>query len=96
MLNKASKSIKYKRIVFYYDELTRHRVDYDTALAFMSYVFNVSHNYLLQIIKNTVPFDRSVRLEHQDIDVKAIEAFVQKLFKNARDCRQIQMKFDKD
>lgn len=94
MLNNASKSIKYKRIVFYYDELTRHRVDYDTALAFMEYVFSVSRNYLVQIVKENSQQHKDVRLEHSDIDVKAIEAFVQKLFKNARDTRQMKLKFD--
>lgn len=95
MLNKASKSIKYKRIVFYYDELTRHRVDYDTALSFMGYVFGVSHNYLLQIVKGSMPYDKGVPLDHKDIDVKAIEAFVQKLYRQAKDCRQMELKFDK-
>jgi len=96
MLNNASKAIKYKRIVFYYDELTRHKVDYDTAFDFMEYVFSVSHNYLVSIIKDHNRYNKDVKLEHADIDVKAIEAFVQKLFKQARDTRQIELKFDKD
>ena len=95
MLNNASKSIKYKRIVFYYDELTRHRVDMDTALAFMEYVFSVSRNYLVQIVKDGNLY-KDIKLDHADIDVKAIEAYVQKLFKQARDNRQMELKFDKE
>lgn len=94
MLNGASKDIKYKRIVFYYDELTRHRIDYETALQFMEYQFNVSRNYLVQIIKDYHKYNKAIKLEHADIDTKAIEAFVQKLFKKAKDDRQMELKFD--
>ncbi|MDO9255429.1 MAG: hypothetical protein Q7U54_07955 [Bacteroidales bacterium] len=100
MLNDVSKQIKYKRILFYWGELARHRVDIDTALDFMQYMFSVSKDYIVQIVKGYYDFDKTVALDHSDIDILVIEAFVQKLFKQARNNRrnevQTKIEFEKD
>jgi len=75
--------IKFQRIVFFYDELSRHNIDFDVAVKFMEYVFNVSPAWITKIIKGYVPFEPS-RLEHSDIDCQTIDAFVRKLYKKAR------------
>lgn len=90
-MHNCNKDTKYKRIVFYYDELTRHKVDYNTALEFMCYMFSVSREYLVQIIKNYHHYNKEVKLEHADLDLKVIDAFVQKLFREARNNRQLDL-----
>lgn len=87
----VSKDTKYKRIVLYYDELTRHRVDYNTALDFMGYVFSVSREYLVQIIKDYHKYNKDIQLEHADIDLICIDSFVKKLFREARNNRQLEL-----
>ena len=94
MLNNSSKNIKYRRVLFFYDELTRHRVDYETALGFMEYIFGVSRGYLVQIIKGCHKYDEDTVMEHRDVDIKTIEVYVQKLYRDARDKRQVELKFE--
>lgn len=75
--------IKFQRIVFFYDELSRHNIDFDVAVKFMEYVFNVRAPWITRVIKGYVPFEK-VALEHNDIDIQMIDAFVRKLYKQAR------------
>lgn len=78
--------IKFQRIVFFYDELSRHNIDFDVAVKFMEYVFNVSAPWITRVIKGYVPFER-VQLEHSDIDIQMIDSFVRKLYKQAKASR---------
>jgi hypothetical protein len=77
--------IKRLRILKYYQELTRHKIDYDECLKFMSYEFNMIIPCLIRIIKKYNETDfTDTKLEHFDIDLITIDAFANKLFKEAR------------
>ncbi|MDZ4212312.1 MAG: hypothetical protein U1C59_11440 [Methylotenera sp.] len=79
--------IKCQRIMFFYTELSRHNIDIDAALKFMEYVFNVRAPWLMRIVKGYVPYDATPALEHSDVDLQTIDAFVRKLYKQAKAAR---------
>lgn len=80
--------------MLYYDELSRHKVDIDAALEFMEYVFSVRSNWITRIVKGSVEFNK-VDLPHGDIDLMCIDAYVQKLFKQAKkDRKQLEFVFE--
>ena len=78
--------IKHKRIVLYFNELSRYKISIDTALRFMSYIFNVSEVYILDIVrgrKSELKKLKDVRLEYYDMDIACIETFATHLLKNS-------------
>lgn len=76
--------VKCQRIMFFYSELSRHNIDIDVALKFMEYVFGVRAPWLMRIVKGYVPFDSTLPLEHADVDLLTIDAFVRKLYRQAK------------
>jgi len=84
---------KHLRILFFYRELSRHKIDYEECLKFMSYQFSVSINWITRIIKNHEENDFSdVKLEHIDLDVLVIDLFAKKLYTEAKKERNINNK----
>ncbi len=79
-----SEDVKYRRMMFYYDELSRHNIDIEQVLQFMEYIFDVKRTWIMRVVKGHVPFDRDAKLEHLDLDAKMIDAFVLKLFNKAK------------
>jgi len=85
MLQPEGKDQKHLRILIYYRELSRHKIEYDECLKFMSYQFTVSVPWLIKIIKTYSENDLAeVKLEHIDLDMIMIDAFANKLFREAR------------
>ena len=79
------KKQKHLRILFFYKELTRHKIDMDECLKFMSYQFHISENYIIHIIKSYSENDfAGTQLTHSDLDLITIDAYANKLFKEAR------------
>jgi len=79
------KKQKHLRILFYYKELTRHKIDMDECLKFMSYQFHISESWIIHIIKAYNENDfAGTQLVHSDLDLVTIDAFANKLFKEAR------------
>jgi len=82
------KEQKHKRILKMYEDLTEHKIDYTVCLNFMSYVFGVSETYLTVILKSNKLSDfENVKLEHYDLDIMLVDAYVKKLYKQAREQR---------
>lgn len=82
------KQEKHKRIMMFYDELTRHKIDYQESLKFMSYIFGVSQGYITVILKSFKLADfANVKLEHWDLDLKMIDSYALKLYANAKKMR---------
>ncbi len=79
-----SKKQKHLRILIYYKELTKHKIDYEECLNFMSYQFCISQRYIVRILKNYTEKDfPGINLEHADLDYIMIDAYVKKLYKEA-------------
>ena len=79
------KKQKHLRILFFYKELSRHKIDFEECLRFMSYQFSISAPYITHILKNYKEEQFSdVELPHSDIDILAIDAFSRKLFNEAK------------
>ena len=87
------KQIKYRRILYYYDELSRHKIDIDTAIEFMEYMFNVRPVWIMTIVKNSNRYN-DLPLPHRDVDDTAIDSFVRKLYREARKQRNEIQKTD--
>ena len=85
--------IKRQRVLLYWNELSRHKVDIEVALGFMSYTFHVRQSWIIRIIK-TQRKKESIVLEHQDLDFQLIDAFVDKLHKKAKKerCKKVAVK----
>ena len=83
MQNEELKLIKQQRILLYWNELGRHRVEPDACFEFMEYQFSVKRRTLLRIVKGSLPRNKT-KLDHPDIDLITIEAFVKKLFNAAK------------
>lgn len=85
MLQPELKAKKYLRVLYFYRELTRHKIELDECLNFMTYVFSLSEVQLIHIIKSYKETDFcKTRCEHYDLDMILIDAFANKLFKDAR------------
>jgi hypothetical protein len=82
MCDKTSKNTKCTRIAYYWDELSKHGIDPEISLSYMEYVFNVKRTWILRIIKGYVIYSK-VELPHPEIESANVDAFVQKLYKNA-------------
>ena len=79
------KKQKHLKILFFYKELTRHKIDMDECLRFMTYHFSISEYYIIHIIKSYKETDfADTQLIHSDLDLILIDAFANKLFKEAR------------
>jgi len=87
MINKSIE-IKRQRVLLYWSELSRHRVDCDVSLDFMTYMFSVKRAWIIRIVK-TVNQKKTIRLEHYDLDCRMIDAFVEKLHRKAKRERTI-------
>lgn len=83
MRSSMRQDIKCTRIVYYWDELSRHGIDSEVALEFMEYQFNVNRAWILKIIKGYVHYKKT-KLSHPEIEASTVDAFVQKLFKCAQ------------
>lgn len=86
-------NLKCTRIMLYYDELSRHKVDISAALEFMEYIFNVQGSWVMRIVKGAVNYE-SVILSNTDIDLMVIDAYVKKLHRKAVSERQYKIKFE--
>lgn len=85
MRRKDLQDIKTKRILLYYRELARHKITHIESVEFISYIFAVSDRWIEEILrKNDMKFLNEAVLQHRDIDLKIIDAFVKKLYKQAR------------
>jgi hypothetical protein len=92
MQTPENKDIKRLRILKLYQELSRHKIDYEECLKFMSYQFCLAIPYLIYIIKNNRIEDFSeTTLDHFDLDLKLIDAFANKLFVEAKKERKEQL-----
>ncbi len=79
------KKQKHLRILFFYKELTRHKIDMDECLKFMSYQFHISESWIIRIIKTYKEDDfTDTQLIHSDLDLITIDAYAKKLFSEAR------------
>ncbi|GEM_PF-4898646 len=84
MRRKDLQEIKIKRILTYYAELERHRVSHCESLAFICYMFSVSERWVEELLrKYDLRRMHEITLQHNDVDIIAIDTFVKKLYKQA-------------
>lgn len=83
MQDEQLKYIKQERILLYWEILGCHKVNPETCICFMEYVFDIKKPRIMRIIKG---YEKHVKTElpHRELDVLMIESFVKKLFKEAR------------
>lgn len=83
--------IKIKRILFYYQELSRHKIRHDACMEFMSYVFHVGELWLTRIINdNSIEDLAGVSLPFKELDIKFIDNYAKSLHKKASEERNKQ------
>jgi hypothetical protein len=89
MRGKQSQEKKEKRILLYWNELNRHRINTEGALELISYMFNISERWILELVR-TRDFDDypEVDLTHADLDTELIDSYVEKIHKGAKRSRK--------
>ena len=84
------KNIKVRRILLYYSELERFKISHSGSLQLIQYIFSISERWIEEILRNNNIDDyKDIKLEHQDIDLVIIDAYVKKLNKAALKQRKI-------
>ena len=87
--NNLQQQQKIKRILIYYQELSRMHVSHEGAMKLMVYIFHVSERWLLEILRdNSIEDFRDVKLEHLDLDMKLIDAYLQKVYRQGKSNRK--------
>lgn len=78
-----NQKLKEKRIMYYWDELSKLRLEADAAIELISYMFNVSEGWVYKIIKQDPQQLADVELPHADLDKVLILAYFDKIRANA-------------
>lgn len=86
------KDIKIKRILLYYSELQRLKVDHETSMQIMEYQFGVSDKWIEELLrKYDITEFKDVRLDYVEVDIITIDKFVSNIRSNARKKRREQL-----
>lgn len=86
------KDIKIKRILLYYSELQRLKVDHETSMQIMEYQFGVSDKWIEELLrKYDIEEFKEVRLDYVEVDIITIDKFVSNIRSNARKSRREQL-----
>lgn len=79
-----NQKIKEKRIVYFWDELSKLRLSTEAAMELICYMFNVSESWVYRIIKQSPEALEGVDLPHADLDKVYILAYFDKIKANAK------------
>jgi len=92
MLRPDLKDIKIKRILLVYRELERMKMNHESSMETMEYMFNLGARWMEEILRNnSIEQYSHIRLEHEDIDLAMVDMVVKKMHAQARKERSKQM-----
>ncbi len=84
--------VKIKRILIYYRELGRMHISHEGAMILMTYIFNVSERWIIEIIRDwSIDELDDVSLPHVDLDLQLIDKFANKIRSQAIRTRKDQL-----
>jgi hypothetical protein len=82
---------KHKRILLYYQELDRAKVNHEGICELIFYIFDIGEYWLTKILNKDIEDYRDVKLEHWDLDMKIIDEYVVKIRREAKKARNRQL-----
>jgi hypothetical protein len=86
--------IKVKRILFFDMELQRLKIDSEVARKFMVYMFSISEDWIIRILRDNSLNDlKEIPHDHPDLDLITIDSFVKKVQREARKERERERQF---
>lgn len=88
MRSRERQKIKEARILKYWEELTRLRLDPDASLELISYIFAIDEAWIMKIIKKDASEYGNIKIPHIDLEIQLIEAYYDKIKVNAQEQRQ--------
>ena len=89
MRNKDRQRIKEKRILVYWQELTRLRIEPDASIEIIRYMFSIQERWIMEIIRRDISEYKDVELRHIDLEIQLIDAYAQKNIKQAQEARLV-------
>ena len=76
---------KIKRILVFYNELERMKVNHEAAMELMEYVFSVSTRWMDELLRKHELTDyNDITLQHIEIDMMMIDGYISKIHKTGR------------
>ena len=87
MRDKDRQRIKEKRILVYWQELTRLRIDPDASIEIIRYMFSIQERWIMEIIRRDINDYDDIELSHIDLEIQLIDAYAQKNIKQAQEDR---------